>query len=422
MLPSPYTPGGPAQMLAGRARERAWTTQQLDRVAALGEYGGPLQVVHAPRGIGKTSLMRAAEREARTKGFVTVWLSAVDGGSVAAELVYALRAALENVEAITAKQREIWHASLSKFELQLGVAGTGVKATIDTEKKAPKSKLPAAPLAVDAPVSALEQALRDATTLVRTTGGAGIILFIDEVHAADKKGLGIVLNALQNLDGSSTGAALTAMFAGLPNAPDIITGAATFGERSKWVPLGRLDDADSAVALVKPAQDSGVKWEQDARDRVVQDAGGYPYFLQLLGSSTWEAAGPRAGSTLTLDDVLAGYEDALTQLLTMFQTRWSKASSGHKKFIVALVELMLETNSEDVDRAKIAEKLGKTTREISVPRNRLIGQDIIEPSGYGRLRFTIPGFAAFVASETGLQGADRLAELTRFPELRAADS
>ncbi|HEX5087457.1 MAG TPA: ATP-binding protein [Nocardioides sp.] len=424
MLPSPYTPGRPAQVLAGRARERAWTSQQLDRVAALGDYGGPLQVVHAPRGIGKTSLLRSAEREARSKGFVTVWVSAVNGGSVAAELVYALRSALEAVDAITDKQRKVWHASLSKLELHLGVAGAGVRATIDTArtaaKTAAKSKLPAAPPAADAPVSALEQFLRDASTLVRSTGGSGVVLFIDEVHAADKLGLGIILNALQNLDGSSASAALTAMFAGLPNAPDVVTSAATFGERSRWVPLGRLDDTDSAVALAKPAQDSGVVWDRDARDRVVRDAGGYPYFLQLLGSTTWEAAGPGPGSTLTLDHVRTGYTDALRQLLTLFQTRWSKASNGHKRFIVAMVELMLETGSEDVDRGRIAEKLGRTTREISVPRNRLIGQDIIEPSGYGRVRFTIPGFAAYVAAEAGLPGAERLRELTRFPELGAA--
>jgi hypothetical protein len=417
VLPSPYTPGQPAQLLAGRARERAWITQQLERVAALGEYAGPLQVVHAPRGIGKTSLLRLAEREARDSGFVTVWVSAVAGGTVAAELVFSLRAALEAVDAIAGKQQAIWHASLSRLEIQLGVAGSSVKATIDTGKSAPTTKLPAAPSAIEAPISALEQALRDAAAIVRSTGGAGIVLFIDEVHAADKKGLGIILNALQNIDGSSASAALTAMFAGLPNAPEVVADAATFGERSKWVQLGRLADPDSAVALVQPARGSGVGWDEEARNRVVSDAGGYPYFLQLLGSTTWEAASPRAGSTLTLDHVLTGYDDALRQLVTLFRARWNKASKGHQKFILAMVELMLDTDSEDVDRAMIAHRLGKSTREISVPRSRLIGQDIVEPSGHGLLRFTIPGFAAYVAAQAGLDDRGRLRELTRFPEL-----
>lgn len=422
MLPSPYTPGQPAQILGGRARERARIIQQLDRVAALGEYGGPLQVFHAPRGIGKTSLLRSAEREARAKGFATVWVSATGGSSVVSELVYAVRAALDAVGSINAKQKATWQAGLSKLELQLGVAGSGVKATIDTNKSEPESPLPPAPRAAEAPVSALEQLLRDATALVRSNRGAGLVLFVDEVHAADKVGLGIVLNALQNLDGSSTSTALTAMFAGLPNSPDVITGAATFGERSKWLPLARLDDADSAVALVKPALDSGVAWEPNARDRVVKDAGGYPYFVQLLGSTTWEAAEPGPGSTITLEHVRAGYQDALDQLVTLFRARWSKASKGHKRFIVAMVELMLETGSEDVDRASIAEKIGTTSGAVSVPRNRLIGQDIIEPSGHGLLRFTIPGFAAYVASEAGLNGRDRLRELTRFPQLGDGDT
>jgi hypothetical protein len=377
-------------------------------------------VVHAPRGIGKTSLLRLAEREARDNGFVTVWVSAGEGGAVAAELVFSLRAALEAVDAIAGKQKAIWHASLSRLEVQLGVAGARVKATIDTGKTAPAAtRLPPAPAAIEAPIGALEQALREAAAIVRSLGRAGIVVFIDEVHAADKKGLGIILNALQNIDGSSASAALTAMFAGLPNAPEVVADAATFGERSTWVQLGRLADPDSAVALVQPALDSGVGWDLEARNRVVSDAGGYPYFLQLLGSTTWEAASPRAGSTLTLDHVLTGYDDALRQLVTLFRARWNKASKGHQKFILAMVELMLDTNSEDVDRAMIADRLGKSTREISVPRSRLIGQDIVEPSGHGLLRFTIPGFAAYVAAQAGLDDDGRLRELTRFPQLGA---
>ena len=211
------------------------------------------------------------------------------------------------------------------------------------------------------------------------------------------------------------------MFAGLPNAPEVVANAATFGERSKWVQLGRLADPDSAVALLQPAQDSGVGWDEVARNRVVSDAGGYPYFLQLLGSTTWEAASPRAGSTLTLAHVLTGYDDALHQLVTLFRARWNKASKGHREFILAMVELMLDTDSEDVDRAMIAHRLGKSTREISVPRSRLIGLDIVEPAGHGLLRFTIPGFAAYVAAQAGLDDRGRLRELTRFPELGAGE-
>jgi hypothetical protein len=173
--------------------------------------------------------------------------------------------------------------------------------------------------------------------------------------------------------------------------------------------------------LVKPAQASGVAWDRDALAQVVADAGGYPYFVQLLGATTWDAAGPGAGGTLTLDHVRAGYSEAQAQLLAVFRARWKVASGVDKKFIAAMVELMLETQSEDVERASIATRMAKKSGELSVPRNRLIEKGIIEPSGHGRLRFTIPGFAAYVASESGFDGVAQLRELTGFPMLEPRD-
>lgn len=415
MLPNPYTPGRPAQVLGGRTRERARIASLLERVETLGEYAGPLHVFHAPRGLGKTSLLRTAEREASSRGFATVWVSATRRGNLAAELAHALRASLERLDSVPARELAAVGLRLSKVELQLGVPGAGVRASVERARDAtaPSEAVSTA----EAPVSGLESVLRDSAGLVRGSGGAGLTLFVDEVHAADRAGLGVVLNALQNLDGSSTAAPLAAMLAGLPNTPEVIIDAATFGERSRWLPLDRLDADDSAVALVRPAADSGVAWELAARHRVVRDAAGYPYFLQLLGSTTWDAAEPGPGGTLTLEHVHAGYHDAREQLGSLFRARWSKASPGQQEFVVAMVELMLDNGTDDVERSGVARRLGRTTREVSVPRDRLIAQDVIEPTGRGLLRFTIPGFAGFVAEEAGIDGAERLQAPARFPEL-----
>ena len=44
--------------------------------------------------------------------------------------------------------------------------------------------------------------------------------------------------------------------------------------------------------------------------------------------------------------------------------------------------------------------MGRDTRAISVPRDRLLDKGIIEAAGHGRLRFTLPGFADYVRSQT----------------------
>ena len=62
MPSNPYTPGQVPRILAGRTAEMRRIEGLLARVATYGELGGPLLVFHAPRGIGKTSLLRAGQR------------------------------------------------------------------------------------------------------------------------------------------------------------------------------------------------------------------------------------------------------------------------------------------------------------------------------------------------------------------------
>ena len=44
----------------------------------LGRSGGPLLAFYGSRGLGKTSLLRAAQREAVAVGYLTVWVTGRD--------------------------------------------------------------------------------------------------------------------------------------------------------------------------------------------------------------------------------------------------------------------------------------------------------------------------------------------------------
>jgi hypothetical protein len=57
---------------------------------------------------------------------------------------------------------------------------------------------------------------------------------------------------------------------------------------------------------------------------------------------------------------------------------------------------MAKVGTDNVSRAQIADNLGQDTHAISVPRERLIEKGVIEPVGHGLVRFTLPGFAAYV--------------------------
>ncbi|WP_183095307.1 ATP-binding protein [Nocardioides stalactiti] len=380
MLPNVYTPGQIPRILAGRKADLRRIEDRLARVSTYGELAGPLLVFHAPRGIGKTSLLRAAQRKADQLGFATAWTSCSRDRPVLAEVVDSVGRALERIDAVPDPTR--WRGRLERVTLEVGVPGAKVQAEI-ARRDTPRPT---------APIGALESLLHDAATMTRARGGAGLLLLIDELHAASAVDLAVILNVLQNLDGERERNPLAAVAAGLPVTPEALTRAATFGERSSFVALDLLPDEDARAALVDPAAEAGVAWTPRALSAVVEEARGYPYLLQLIGSTTWDAATPEAGTTLDMSDLRRGLPEAREQLTSMHRARWGAASALEQEFLRA----MAATGLDNVTRAAIAAGMGQDSRSISVPRERLIDKGVIEPVGHGLVRFTLPGFGAFV--------------------------
>ena len=387
--PDPYTPGQVPRVLAGRAAELGRIRDQISRVVTFGELGGPPLVFHAPRGLGKTSLLRTAQRQAAEVGCLTAWVACSRDRPFLPELVHATRRTLERAELPSgvADDRR-WRARLDKVSVELGVPGFKVGGEVRTSGAAGE----AVPPADSAPIGALEDLLHEAATLARGVHGAGLVVFLDELHAASAVDLSILLNAVQNLDGERELQPLAVVTAGLPVTPEAIIRAATFGERSTFVPLDVLSDDDARSLLTVPAEALEVTWAADALDLVLAEGRGHPYLLQLLGSATWQAARPDTGSMLVPDDVRAGVPVARDQLDAMFRARWAAATAGEQAFIRA----MAEVGTDNVARAAIAAGLGQPSSSISVPRERLIDKGVIEPVGHGLVRFTMPGFAAWV--------------------------
>ena len=97
-LTNPYTPGQVPRIFAGRVAELGRIRDQVSRVATFGELGGPLLVFHAPRGLGKTSLLRTAQRQAAELGFVSVWVACSRDRPFLPELVRGVERALQRAE------------------------------------------------------------------------------------------------------------------------------------------------------------------------------------------------------------------------------------------------------------------------------------------------------------------------------------
>lgn len=385
---NPFTPGQVPRVLAGRAVELRRMEDQIARVVQFGEVGGPLLVFHAPRGIGKTSLLRRGQEVAETAGALTVWVACSRDRAFLPELLHSLHRSLERAEVVPRNARgRRWRDLVDKVSLEFGIPGVPVKL---------RAEVPVAsePTPVGAPIGALEDLLHDTATLIRERGGAGLLVLVDELHAARADELSVFLNALQNIDGRREENAVAVFCAGLPVTPEAITRAATFGERSAFVALDVLSAADARSALVVPAENLDVGWTEPALKAVLDEARGHPYFLQLLGSTTWDAARPGAGDRLGLPDVRAGVAAARDQVQAMHRARWNSATAAEQAFLLAMARA--EPTTGNVARAAIAGELGVHSRAISVPRERLIEKGVIEPVGHGLVRFTLPGFGAYL--------------------------
>jgi hypothetical protein len=393
VLPNPYTPGQLPRVFAGRAAELVKLRDRLGRVRTFGEFAGPLLTFHGPRGLGKTSLLRSAQRDAEGAGFVTVWVSISSGTSLLDEIAAQVDRALQRTDTLSRNARSRWRTVSRKQGAELAAYLGPVKATVKSETTQARDAAPSAPIA------ALEELLTTASQLVAKPGGAGMVVFLDELHAAGQPELAVLLNALQDLDGDRENVPLAVFAAGLPSTPDAITKAATFGERTTFSQLLALPRQDAEAALLDPARELEVAWAPEAVELVLDAAHGYPYFLQLLGSSVWEHARPDPGTLLTSDHVATGAGQAVEQLAALYQVRWNAATDGEKDLMAAMADL--SPTGEAVPRRDLAEALGKTSRAISVPRDRLLEKGILESAGHGLLRFTLPGFASYVRAQTG---------------------
>lgn len=383
MEPNPYTPGDIPRFLAGRDNELARVEVVLDRVVGGGPAGAPLVFV-APRGLGKTSLLRAAEDLALPKGYAVAWVPCVKGQPVLADLVSAVGRGLDQVGLVP-------RAALPRWEsLRLEVGGGGLKASSEWVRPAEDDTSPGRVLAT-------HELLRSAARTVRERGGAGLLLCLDELHAPALGETGVLLNALQAVANERDVNPLVVLGAGLPSTPGHLTSAATFAERWEYAELPALDAGASARALVRPAADVGVRWSAAALTLAEGYAGGYPYLLQLVGAAAWDVARPDAGDEVTARHAEEGWQVAQARLRTLFQGRWDAATPAEQAFLTA----MAAAGVPSVPRSTVAAALGVPTSSISQTRASLINKGIIARASHGHLEFTLPGFAEHVREVTG---------------------
>lgn len=231
---------------------------------------------------------------------------------------------------------------------------------------------------------------QDLTDLIREIGevaratGAGALFLIDEMHNLDAPALAAICIVFQAISRNALPVAMVA--AGLPDLQVRLMSAKPYADRLfEYHELGRLSDAAARTALIAPAATRGVAFEEEAALQVVEEAAGYPYFIQEYGLELWNEA---ETSPITSADVTAVREIVTDSLArNFFGTRFQLATDAEQRYLAALASLGDPPyRSADAARAYGA----RDQRGVSIHRDRLIQKGIIWSPRRGQLDFPSP--------------------------------
>ena len=115
------------------------------------------------------------------------------------------------------------------------------------------------------------------------------MFLIDEMQFLAREELEAVAAAMHRMSQTKLPVALAG--AGLPQLPGLMVEAKSYAERLFAYPkLGPLSEDAARQALVAPAEDKNVTFEDDALKRIVGESGGYPAFIQAYGKEAWNQA------------------------------------------------------------------------------------------------------------------------------------
>lgn len=324
-------------------------------------------LITGPRGVGKTVLLAAFRDIAEQAGYVTVAVDANDG------MIRRICRDLRSVEDAL-DDNPTWKLNELGAGLSLGV----VSGRVDAKRQELNQD--------EDPMVLLKPLLERVEAIVTDRGGAGLLLTVDEIHAASTKELERLGNDLQHVQ--------SIVFAGaaLPTVDDQIfaTPGGTFFSRLARFSLEPLTLADSVAALRPPLDEHDLVYDDVELTAVAHRTKGYPYLVQLLGYEIWSRLSP--GDDITEPLLSAAFDAAQAQsIFDVLAPSWRQLSPSSRR----VLGVIAAGGSGRVATADVIAELGKSHSWFSVYRSRLIKAGLMYAPERG-----------FVQLTTGDQGAE----------------
>ena len=380
---NPYAPGAgsPPPELAGRAVIQRDVDVRLRRIR-LGRSAKSVMMVGL-RGVGKTVLLDKMRRDAESHGIYAVRIEAPEDRSLPAMLAPHIRLALLGLSKTEAAKDYAIRGlrALAGFASKLKVHYRDIEVGIDY---APEAGL-ADNGELEGDLTALLQQLGTAAK----AAGTLVVLFIDELQYVKEAEMAALISALHRC--SQAKLPVTVIGAGLPQLRGRMGEAKSYAERLFDFPeIGPLSHADAREAIVKPAQEQEVQFQDAAADLIIEKTQGYPYFLQEWGKHAWDIA---TDSPITEQDVIRASDVAIAALdESFFRVRFDRLTPAEKKYLRAMADLGPGPHRS----GDIAKGLGRPVNSLGPTRAGLIKKGMIWSPTHGDTAFTVPLFDEFM--------------------------
>lgn len=330
----------------------------------------------APRGLGKTVLLRELQHEAKSAGFIVVWVTANSGESLISALVSGVRAAIPARWADGA--RDLLER-LDSLKLKTGIPGV-------LQVEGATRSGPGYEVTFAAEMSGLARAMCD-------RGASGLMLFVDELQAARDDDLASVVPALQEWTATQDMVPLMFVGAGPTQLPRVLSAHGGFAERFQYVPLERLNNIESAAAFTAGMPD-GFRWLADALELAVTVVEGHPYLIQLLGHYAWQVSD---ASTLSQPffsraDIELALQSARQDIKRVFEGRWIGTSDVERQVLAAVAA----SDDGRLTLAQIARESSRSMPDVERAVDSLYANGWLDVDGLERIRVGLPGVRDFV--------------------------
>ena len=384
--PSPYRPGNGIDPPYLGDRE-----EQIEAVRAfLKNPRHPRNVlITGLRGVGKTVLLNHLQGEAEGAGWLVVDREFsepdVEPDAFANALLTDVNRALRRLSLSTRlrdKAAQLLQAAIDSVGA-LTVSYGEFKVSVDTKRRTdPRRRLD----------DDLREALMRICELCQKSEYKGLVLRYDEFHVVRERAGTPTLSALLSATSAVQQHALPLMLmlCGLPPVVDNLSRSKSYSERMfATQELGNLRPPEDRAALVDPAVRLGRRFADEVVDAVMDDSGGYPFFIQVYGDALWTGS---HAEMIAMPDFRRLRPRILTTLdAGFFRARYVRASPNER-----LLMRNIATFGESATIEQLQQASGRRNNEIQPTVSALIQKGLVYRPERARIAFTAPMFGAFL--------------------------